>query len=86
MAQSSRAESAPEHSPALPPCPWCGYAGIAPEELHALGFLVCDACAGVSVLETAPPVEEDADDEWLDDTAEYDLVPSGPQTFRVERR
>lgn len=65
-------------------CPWCGDGGASIETFCGLELVLCNACDQVLVPETER--KRDGDLEVLEDTAEYDIVPCGPETFRVERR
>jgi hypothetical protein len=63
-------------------CPWCGGGGANIEACRGLKLVRCNACDQLLPAETRPADDGDV----LEDTAEYDIVPCGPETFRVERR
>ena len=65
-------------------CPWCGYGGVEIDTSRGVGAAACDECSRAMVLSL--PVADLDDDELLEDTAEYDIIPLGNETFRVVRR
>lgn len=67
-------------------CPWCGYAGVEIDTSRGVGSAPCDECARALTLSLPVPQPDDDDDEFLEDTAEYDIVPVGHETFQVIRR
>lgn len=74
-----------DHVLAPSACPWCGCGGGSFESFAGVRLVLCTTCDLLASLAAGGASEPVDDDEFLEDTAEYDIIHCGPATYRIER-